>query len=124
MRGLIVAVVMVAAGAANAQQTNWKAMNAAGAVAAVTASAAWCLFEVDTAATEWYLKDAGFDRGNQGDISGLELSFAAERQKWAMAGQGASKSAADKSALTSQCQQVFDGYGPNGSVRKGLISRK
>lgn len=120
MRGLLVAGMMAAAGAAWGQEANWKSAQAIGAVASVTAGAAWCSYEIHRDNVEIALKSAGFDRSNGADVSNLDLAFAAERMRWS----NWSQSPDGKNILSKNCAQLNDAYGPSGTVRKSLLSTK
>lgn len=122
MRAILVAGMMVAAAAAGAQEPGWKV--AAEGLANAIAASKFCGFDVSQSAVEEHLKSAGFSRPNASHTAALDAEFQHQSNLWFVAAQSAATSPAQKQLLDANCQRILLGFGPDGLIRKGVLSKK
>lgn len=124
MRLVIVAGMMAMAGGAAAQEVPWQISQAAGTVAEVTGASAACGFRLNEKAIEETLSAAGFKRGDAKHDGSLRQQFSFQQVIWHGARVQSGVDAPGKAALESKCRQIELGYGPAGTIRKGLVEKQ
>ncbi|KRE07461.1 hypothetical protein ASE63_22440 [Bosea sp. Root381] len=118
MRTVIITAAVVVAGVASAQDGKNAAIKA---VADVTAAAPYCGFEVNRDAIEKYLTERGVSRSRPADAEALERAFYQAGSGWRVTGSVYGKG---KPQFDAPCQQAESAFGPQGTIRSGLIRLK
>lgn len=118
MRALVVVGIVLAAGAAGAQDGKSAAINA---IAEITAAAPYCGFDPDRDQLEKYLAERGISRSRHADAEDLERAFYLASSRWRVTGSVHGKG---KTEFDAPCQQAVSAYGPNGTIRPSLIKQK
>ncbi|CAM5194646.1 HdeA/HdeB family protein OS=Bosea thiooxidans OX=53254 GN=SAMN05660750_03322 PE=4 SV=1 [Bosea thiooxidans] len=123
MRAIVVAGMMVVAGVACGQE-KWARDAVIGSVADITAGASFCGFTVDRSQIDAHLAASGFKRDDPTHSGALDRDFALHSMVWQGANAAAQTTSEGKAALQGRCGQLWDAFGPDGIVRKGLLSKK
>lgn len=115
MRAMIVVAGLMIAGVAWGQDGKNAAIKA---VADITAAAPYCDFELNRDAIEKYLSERGVSRARSADAEELERAFYLASSGWRITGSVYGKG---KPQFDAPCDQAVSAFGPNGTIRAGLL---
>lgn len=120
MRTILIVGALLAAEAAAAQVGIDAAVDA---VTSATSGAAACGYNLSPAVAEAHLKQAGFDRNNPDHAAALNSAYTLNRSVWQMH-QNLRKIGDGKARFESQCTEIWLAFGPDGVIRRDLLSKK
>jgi hypothetical protein len=116
MRGLIVAVGIMVAGAAGAQGQNPNAMYA---IVHASIGAGLCGFVANTAAVDRALAEAGYLKSRTNDREAIDEAIGSATVVWQASRIKPGVNPAD--ALKPECSSLWQAYGDGGFARDGLL---
>jgi hypothetical protein len=123
MRAIVVVGMMVVAGSAWGQASkNWQA--AVDSIAIAIAAAPTCKFVVSQPAVDEHLRAAGFSRDDKTQAAALDSAFQHQANLWTIKTASALAEPARNDLIAQECERNWVAFGPDGVIRKGILSKK